>query len=75
VPIVPVAIQTPVERGNPGAVAVVAMEVELGATTAGRLGLGCTLGVGLGRPIASAPPSATVVTIAAAASMVLDNER
>ena len=41
VPIEPVAIQTPVERG-------VADEVGLGATTAGRLALGAALDVGLG---------------------------
>jgi hypothetical protein len=79
----PVAIQTPVVRGNADGFGAVALGVGLGATTAGRLALGCALAVGLGRATAgrprwikkNAPPSATTATTAAAATVVLDMGR
>ena len=60
-----------------------ALGLELGGTTPGRLRLGCSLGVGLGPATArlsrsitnKAPPSATTATTIAAASVVLDNGR
>jgi hypothetical protein len=78
--IVPVGIQTPVERGTADEVGPGdgSLGVELGATTACRLGLGTALAVGFGPTIAgakNAPPNATTATTAAAANVVLKMDR
>jgi hypothetical protein len=80
-----VAIQTPaglVTADEVGAADGV-LGAELGATMTGRLALGFVLGVGLGPAIAgrprwitkNAPPSATIATTTAAASVVRDMDR
>jgi hypothetical protein len=87
VPIAPVAIQAPVGRAPADAdgLAGGSLGVELGATTPRRLGLGLALasGVGIGPttegwPRSSrknAPPTATIATTTAAATVILDMGR